>query len=330
MTTLKDVAKHAGVSIAAASYALNNTGSLSDETRRRVRAAAQELNYHPNAFARRLKTSRIGTIGVFITRFSGSFYEDILEGIHTTVLCTDYELIISPESCPERRILTQRQVDGAIVFDSKVETRTLERLASPQFPIVVLDRMIEHDYVLPLLIDNAGGVRAAFRHLYNQGLRRLAFLAGAPDSFDNHERTQAFLDEASQHGLVVHRSQGNFTEQSGFDAAQEMIERGELPEGIFCANDQMAIGFLKALHAAGRSAPADVAVIGFDDILLARYFQPTLTTVGASRFEWGAQAAAQLIAYLHDHQPFHPIRLPTQLIERASSQKDGSHPIGTT
>ena len=119
MTTIKDVARHAGVSITSASYALNGTGTIGTATRKRVLEAAEELNYHPNAFARNLKNKKTHTIGVFITRFGGSFYEEILEGIHDAVLKTDYELLICPESRKIRKILTHRQVDGAIVFDSK-------------------------------------------------------------------------------------------------------------------------------------------------------------------------------------------------------------------
>src|SRR5512143_583613 len=107
MTTIKDVAKHAGVSITSASYAINSTGSISAATRKRVLEAAEALNYHPNAFARNLKNPKTLTIGVFITRFGGSFYEEILEGIHDVLLKTDYELIVCPES-RIRKVLAHR------------------------------------------------------------------------------------------------------------------------------------------------------------------------------------------------------------------------------
>src|SRR5688500_12997449 len=140
MITIKDVARRAQVSVTSASYALNDTGTITAATRKRVLAAAEELNYHPNAFARHLKKRKTHTLGVFITRFGGSFYEEILEGIHEAILKTDYELIVCPETRSLRKILTQRQVDGAIVFDSKVASETLTKLASKRFPIVVLDR----------------------------------------------------------------------------------------------------------------------------------------------------------------------------------------------
>ena len=122
MITIKDVAKHARVSVTSASYALNGTGTISAATRKRVLDAAAELNYHPNAFARHLKNRKTRTLGVFITRFGGSFYEDILEGIHDTVLKTDYELLVCPESRDIRKMLTHRQVDGAIIFDTKIKS----------------------------------------------------------------------------------------------------------------------------------------------------------------------------------------------------------------
>ncbi|MBL8056403.1 MAG: LacI family DNA-binding transcriptional regulator [Anaerolineales bacterium] len=321
MTTLKDVAKHARVSITSASYALNGTGTISAATRQRVLEAAERLNYHPNAFARHLKKRKTLTIGVFINAFGGSFYEEILEGIHAATLKTDYELIVCPVSRAVRKILVQRQVDGAIIFDSTIGNDVVTKLASKRFPIVVLDRALDVDYLFPWLLDNRQGAQAAFQHLHAQGARRLAFVSGALDSFDNAERMQAFLEAAQQHRTAVHTYHGNFTEASGYAIAQTIIAAGELPEAVFCANDQMAIGFIKALQANQLRAPDDVAVVGFDDILISRYMRPSLTTIGTSRFQWGAQAAAHLIDFLEHEAPFPAQRLPTQLIPRESSAR---------
>jgi LacI family transcriptional regulator len=321
MTTIKDVAKLARVSITSASYALNNTGTISATTRKRILDAAAELNYHPNAFARNLKKPKTLTIGVFISRFSGSFYEEILEGIHDAVLKTNYELIVCPETRTIRKILTQRQVDGAIVFDSKVESDTIIKLASRKFPIVVLDRFLEADYLLPLLIDNQQGTKEAFYHLYDQGARRISFVSGALDSFDNMERMKAFLNEADKNNVTIKCYNGNFTEQSGYDIARMIIQTNDLPDAVFCANDQMAIGFIRAMKENKLKAPEDIAIVGFDDIQIAKYMQPTLSTIGASRFLWGSLAATQLIDFLENDIPFQLYRIPTRLIERASSAK---------
>lgn len=326
MTTIKDVAKRAQVSITSASYALNDTGTISADTRKRVLEAAEELNYHPNAFARHLKKRKTRTIGVFITRFGGLFYEEILEGIHEVVLKTDYELIVCPESRPVRKILAHRQVDGAIVFDSKIKSDLLLKLASKRFPIVVLDRYLEADYLFPLLIDNQNGAQEAFYHLYDQGARRIFFVSGALDSLDNTERKQAFLHEAEKNGLSIQCYNGNFTEQSGYEVAKTIIEANDLPEAVFCANDQMAIGFIRAMKENHLKAPEDIAIVGFDDVQIAKYMQPALTTVGASRFLWGSLAATQLIDFLEDETPFQPYRIPTQLMQRASSIKNYTTP----
>lgn len=319
MTTIRDIARHANVSITTASYVLNNTGNISEATRQRVLNAANELNYHPNAHARHLKKVRTRNIGVFISRFGGAFYEDILEGIHSVVLDTDYELLVCPESRSPRRMLLHRQVDGAIVFDSKVSSESLLKLASQRFPIVVLDRQLEKDFLLPILLDNAQGVREAFYHFYEQGLRRMVYVAGSPDSFDNAERAQTFLHEAEQHGLHVMVAQGHFTEISGYEAAQSILDSHPLPEAVFCANDQMAIGLLRAMRERGLRAPEDIAIAGFDDIPLSRYMQPTLSTVGASRFDWGATATRQLLDFLETGAHFTACRIPTHFIARQSS-----------
>lgn len=319
MTTIRDVAKRAGVSVTAASYALNDTGTIGEATRKRVLEAAEELNYHPNAFARNLKQRKTQTIGVFISRFGGAFYEEILEGIHSVILDTDYELLVCPESRSTRRMLLHRQVDGAIVFDSKITNDPLLKLASPHFPIVVLDRALQSECILPILLDNPQGVREAFAHLYRQGLRKMAFVAGAMDSFDNLERMTTFLFEASQHDLTVPVYQGGFTEVSGYNAACAVFASGTVPDAVFCANDQMAIGFLRAMKERGLDAPADIAVVGFDDIPLARFMQPTVSTIGTSRFEWGTTAVRQLIDYLENETPFEPRRIPTRFLPRQSS-----------
>lgn len=321
MTTIRDVAKRAGVSVTAASYALNNTGTIGEATRKRVLEAAEELNYHPNAFARHLKKTKTHTIGVFISRFGGAFYEEILEGIHSVILGTDYELLVCPESRSARRMLIHRQVDGAIVFDSKVSNESVLKLASRRFPIVVLDRLLPSDFTLSLLLDNAQGVREAFAHLYTQGLRKFALVAGATDSLDNAERVTTFLEEATRHQLQVSLYQGNFTEASGYVAAHTILQTPDRPEAVFCANDQMAMGFLRAMQERGLQAPQDIAIVGFDDIPLARYMQPSLSSIGASRFEWGATATQQLIAFLENKTPFRPHRIPTRFLPRQSSTR---------
>jgi LacI family transcriptional regulator len=321
MATIRDVARHAGVSVTTASYALNDTGNISGATRKRVQEAAAELNYHPNAFAQNLKKGKTQTIGVFISRFGGSFYDEILEGIHIAILETDYELLVCPETRSTRRMLLHRQVDGAIVFDSKISNESILKLAAHHFPIVVLDRFLQNDCILPVLLDNPQGVREAFAHLHQQGLRKMAFVAGAVDSFDNAERMAAFLSEAEQHNLVVPIYQGNFSEVSGYEAAKTILQSNDLPEAVFCANDQMAIGFLRAMKEHDLHAPADIAIVGFDDIPLARYMQPSLSTIGASRFDWGANAVRQLIDFVENKTPFYTHRIPTHFLVRESSVK---------
>jgi LacI family transcriptional regulator len=322
MITIRDVAKRAGVSITATSYALNQTGTLSEETRQRILLAAEELNYHPNAFARNLKRQKSLTIGVFISEFAGLFYEDILDGIHKVILQTDYDLLVCPESRGVRKVLAHRQVDGAIVFDNKVKTETIEKLASESFPIVVLNRYIDSQFILPLLIDNASGARQVFQHFFEQGMRHLAFVEGARDAFDNIERERTFQEQAAQYGLQVRCFEGNFTEQSGYQAARVVMQSDDLPEAIFCSNDQMALGFLRAMDEAGLRAPDDMALVGFDDIILSRYSRPSLTSVRASRAQWGATAATQLIDFLVHAKPFEAARLPVELIVRESSLKN--------
>ncbi len=319
MVTIRDIAKRAGVSVTAVSYALNNTGTISEETRQRILKVAEELNYHPNAFARNLKRRRSLIIGVFISGFAGLFYEDILDGIHGVILNTDYELIVCPSTPTACRVLTQRQVDGAIVFDIRIPTKTLLRLASERFPIVAMDRYVTAPFITPVLIDNAYGTRQVFHHFYEQGARRIAFVEGSRDAMDNAERKRTFLEEGKNHGLEIPCFQGDFTERSGYEAAQQIIHSGELPEAVFCANDQMAMGFLRAMREHRLRCPDDILLVGFDDIILARYIQPSLSTVRVARTLWGATAAQQLIHILTEGTPLELGRLPVELVVRESS-----------
>ncbi len=325
MVTIKDVAKHANVSIASASYALNGNGTISEITRKKVLESAKKLNYHPNAFAKNLKKGRSHSIGVFISRFGGSFYEDILEGIHDAVLQTDYELIVCPESETIHKTLSQRQVDGAIVFDSKIKSEIIIDLASKRFPIVVMDRYIDAENVFPILIDNANGSREVFYHFFDQGFRSIAYVSGALDSFDNAERMNAFLHEADKKNVITNIFPGNFTELSGAKAAVEILSGNTLPEAVFCANDQMAIGLIKVMKEHNIQIPRDIAVVGFDDIPISRVMQPSLSTVGASREVWGSSAVNHLIDYLDNETPYLFERIPTKLIPRESSQKNMNH-----
>ena len=322
MITIKDVATYAGVSVTTTSYVLNGKGTISDATRKRVLNAAEDLNYHPNAFARNLKKQKTLTIGVFISRFGGSFYEDILEGIHSAILKTDYELIVCPETHTIHKILTQRQVDGAIIFDSKINSATILKLASNTFPIVCLDRNLIADCLLSLLVDNQQGAMDVADHLFQQGARKIAYLSGAIDSQDNTERMRAFINQAAKHNLKVTCYQGNFTEVSGYAVADDLMKLNELPEAIFCANDQMAIGLINALAKNGKKVPDDILVVGFDDIPISRFMKPTLTTVSTSRNAWGAEAATQLIGFLANGTPFRSSRMPIQLIQRESSSRN--------
>ena len=148
------------------------------------------------------------------------------------------------------------------------------------------------------------------------------FVSGASDSFDNMERKRAFLHEADINDVNVECFSGNFTEKSGYEIAKTIIAARNIPEAVFCANDQMAIGFLRAMKENHLRAPDDITIVGFDDIQVAKYMQPTLSTIGASRLSWGALAAAQLIDFLEDEKPFQAIRIPTRLIQRESSSKN--------
>jgi LacI family transcriptional regulator len=323
MITLKEVAKLAGVGVSTVSHALNGTGTVSDETRQRIIQLAEELNYHPNGVAKRLRSKKTNTIGVFISNFGGAFYEDILQGIHLAVKQKQYELIVCPESETTHKILTHRQVDGAIVFDSTIKDDLLKRLANIDFPIVTLDRVLGVENTYPLLIDNRHGAMEVFRYFYQSGFRKIIYISGVMEAYDNMERMEAFLEEAQRHEIPVKTFIGNFTEMSGYQTAKTIISMNDLPDAVFCANDQMAIGFIKAMEEFHLKAPNDIAVVGFDDISIAKYLN--LSTVGVSRTDWGYLAALQLVNLIEDGTPFSSYKIRAKFIERATSKKENTN-----
>lgn len=324
--TIKDVARAAQVSVATVSRALNGHGNVAEEVRRRVLAAADELRYIPHAAARSLSSRRTQTLGVVLPDLHGEFFSELVRGIDATAREHRLHLLVSSyhghagEQGTMLRTMRGR-VDGLLVMSPYVESAEVltEGLLSA-LPTVLINTQAGED-TPALRVDNYGGAIAMVEHLVAQGRRRIAFIAGPDNNFDAHERLRGYRDALARllPGVREWVLPGAFDEASGHRAGLELLAASERPDAVFAANDMMALGCLFVFAEAGVRVPTDIALSGFDDIPLARYVHPTLSTMRVNIAELGARAARLLVARLAG-QPVEPVPdLRPELIVRAST-----------
>lgn len=322
--TIKDVAKLANVSISTVSYALNNTGNISEGTKKKIFEAAKELGYRPNGNARSLKMKKNNLIAVVLYNFDGNVNADIIRGIRDIAKNNEYEVIIV-ESCNEKstitKVLSQRLVDGAIILSANVDDDVVLSLSGRNFPIVTLDRKLSGDFISSVLIDNVRAVYQAVEYMYEKGYRKLGIISGPKDTYDSIKRLEGFkkaIKEFQIENLSCWNAVGSFTEPSGYDAMCKLIKGGNLAEAYFCSNDDMAIGAIKACKEHGIEVPKKVGIIGFDDIALCEYISPKLTTLRRPSYESGVISANNLINSLKGEKASKCVVLTSDLIVRES------------
>jgi LacI family transcriptional regulator len=337
--TIKDVARVAQVSVATVSRALNGHGNVAEDVRNRVFAAAQELRYTPHAAARSLSSRRTQTLGVVLPDLHGEFFSELMRGIDQVARSKRLHLLVSsyhgnPDEQGAALRAMRGRVDGLLVLSPFAEVPTLlgEHL-DPSLPTVLINSQSGLDGTAVLRVDNHGGAVAMVEHLVACGHRTIAFIAGPVDNFDAHERLRGYRDALARllPGTSEWVLQGDFDEASGHRAGRELIESPKRPDAIFAANDMMALGCLFAFAQAGLRVPGDIALAGFDDIPLARYVHPALTTIRVNIAELGARAARLLIAQIAGEVAGEPSTssndvLATDLIARESSGSSRSNP----
>ncbi len=320
--TIAEVAKRAGVSISTVSRVINGLDRVHPDTRSRVSAVVQTLRYQPSAFARGLAIQRTHTIGFVIPTISDPFYLDIVRGVEEMAAAAGYSLLVISKltRAGDRRVLelfTQKRVDGLVVVGITVPREVLAQLRTQGFPLVLL----QQDEHATFSVDNYGGAALITEHLLELGHRQLAYIAGSDDTPDNAERFRGFQDRlASSHIAFEPRlfARGDFLQGSGSRAVTELLSRKRPFDAIFAANDQMAMDAILALREHGLRVPEDVAVVGFDDIPLARYVAPSLTTVRQPANALGSQATQAVLAALGGAPLPEGVVLPVELIVRES------------
>ena len=331
-TTLKDIAEQLGLSKATVSKALTGSSEVSVETQRRVLAAAQALQYHTNLAAKGLRFQRSRMVGVVLDKIDNEFGSRLAAGIQNELQRCGYQaLVISAnrELSRERAAVTsllEHSVDGIILADTqlRVTDELPSRMLELELPVVCVDRHVTQSHVPFICPDNQFGGYQATEHLIAHGHERIAHIAG-PLSWDaSVERRAGCLQALRDYGRQVDDSlvvEGDWSPASGRSAGLELLKRADRPTAIFTANDGMASGIYDAAHELGLSIPGDLAVVGFDDLQMASYLRPALTTVRAPMKEMGIVAAAVLIDRIQGREPASSrmeMRVRGQLVYRSS------------
>lgn len=329
MATIRDVAREAGVSIATISRVFNGSARVSDDTSRRVREVAERMGYWPNGAARSLITKRTHALGVLLPDLYGDFFSEVIRGIDLAARREGYHLVVSSSHADANELVAALQtmrgrIDGLVAMAPDLESPAAFEESAARFPIVLVNPGFDTEHCASVSTDNVAGARAMVRHLVSEGYREIAFIAGPENNRDAVQRLQGYraalreLGIAPSPGLEV---KGRFTESSGYDAARQLLERVPRPGAVFAANDCMAVGALSALREAGLRVPEDVVVTGFDDIAMASYLTPRLTTVRVEASRLGERAVQLLFAAMHAGvgAPVVHETLPTSLVVRESS-----------
>jgi LacI family transcriptional regulator len=327
LVTIKDVAREAGVSVATVSRVWNEAAFVSTATRQRVAAVAARLGYSPHGAARSLITRTTHALGVLLPDLYGEFFSEIIRGIDHTAQASGYHILVSSSHDSKDEIdaalRTMRgRVDGMIIKSPDLEARRTLQTLQGSFPVVLLNGGAEAKAFDTITIENHEGAREMTRHLIARGHRRIAMVCGPQRNYDAAERLRGYHTALTESGIEHEASlvvRGDFSELSGYGAVSQLLELEPRPTAIFAANDSMAIGALSALREAGMRVPDDVAVAGFDDIPLARYMNPPLSTVHVDISQLGERAAALLLASLRKgNRPHQQLQLSTTLVIRAS------------
>ena len=324
--TIRDVAKQARVSVASVSRALNGHSNMSQATRQRILDAAAALRYVPHASARSLITRRHHAIGALLPDMHGEFFSELIRGIDLAARERGLYLLVSSFHGDARALAAasramQGRVDGMLVMSPHADADFTRDELPQALPIVLLNAPPNNTHHPTLNVDNFGGANAMVRHLIGRGHRHIAMIAGPEHNFDAAERLRGYRQAMlACTGVAPQVLPGDFTEEGGYSAGVRLLAQKARPQAVFAANDVMAVGCLYALHEAGLRVPHDIAIAGFDDVPIARFVAPPLTTVRARIAELGRRAVENLALQLDtpDAEPNRTQTLACEIIVRES------------
>jgi len=330
VATVKDVARRAGVSTSTVSHVLNETRWVSEDLRRRVRDAADELGFEPNAVARSLKIKRSFTIGLVISDIGNPFFTALVRGIEDVAQGEGYTVILgnSDEDVDKEaaylRVLSAKRVDGLILAPAGEAHEYLRRLVMADFPLVFLDRVVPDLPIPAVLLENREAAREAVDHLIGLGHRRIGMVSGRPQITSTTDRLAGYRLALADAGIPIDESLvvsgGSRTDEARL-ATAALLDLADRPSALFVANNLMTIGAVAAIQERGLAVPDDVAIASFDDFAWADVFRPTLTCIAQPTYELGRAAADLLLRRIGAPatEPPEHVVLPGRLVIRESS-----------
>ncbi|MGZ2279889.1 substrate-binding domain-containing protein [Vibrio alginolyticus] len=311
MATMKDIAKLAGVSTSTVSHVINKTRFVSEEISERVNNAAKELNYYaPSALARSLKVNRTKTIGMLVTTSTNPFFGEVVKGVERSCYQKGYSLILCNTEGDNERMrqsintLLQKRVDGLILMCSSLEGERIDVFERyPDIPVVVMDwgpMLFTSDKIQ----DNSlrGGYLAA-KYLIDCGHTEIGCITGPLIKHQAQMRYEGYKRAMNEAGLEFNANwiiESDFECEGGYQAFKRMAQRGALPSSIFVSNDMMAMGVINAANELGIKVPDDLSIIGYDDIHIAKFMSPSLTTIHQPKYRLGQAAVETLVRGLDD------------------------------
>jgi len=328
---IRTVAKRARVSIATVSRVMNGITTVDSKLVARVVRAAKDLNYTPNTQARALVSGKSGMIGLIVSEITNPFFPELIQQFEDETVKRGYEMLIgSTNYSPSRmtqcmRRMVERKVEGVAVMTFGMDEDLLQELSSRGIPVVSVGYTHDLQFATAIEVNHAQGIHEAIQHLAVMGHRAISYIGGSLELLVGRQRQQAYIDAMAQIGVKVSPHQifqGDHTMDGGLAAAERIFAAGPIPTAVLCYNDLTAIGLLHSISRHGLRVPEDISVIGFDDIHMAQFTIPPLTTVRMSCSDLAMVALDALpLANAHTapQKPMPSHIVPTRLIVRQST-----------
>ncbi|MFS0637372.1 LacI family DNA-binding transcriptional regulator [Mesobacillus foraminis] len=333
MTTIRDVAREAGVSVATVSRIINNKGEASPETIARVKRVIKELNYKPNSLAKSLSKRNSDLIALLVPTLSNPFFPELVKAIESAANEQGYNIYLCNSDDKRSKVkyyldsMVDHYVSGAIINSLHVDEKDLEMLEERGIKTITIDRAnFEHPYSA-VTVDHQLGAEQAVTHLIeDEGCRKIVFISGPRGEKSAEDRLRGFELSVKKSGLLVETSvvHGDFGTESGYNCLKSLLEKGKVFDSIFSSNDAMAIGAMKACYEYGIKIPEQVKVIGYDNISFASFMAPSLSTIDQRKGEIGKLAIQELIRLIQNgEEKPKQYRLEPQIVIRQSTKTTG-------
>jgi LacI family purine nucleotide synthesis repressor len=328
--TIKDIAKIAGVSHTTVARALNDSELVHTETREKIKKIALELNYAPNYNAKSLVLDKSYIIGLFFSTLrkgtSSDFFHQAIIGVND-IIKEKYNVVVKGiDDYQNYAGINKRNFDGILVMSQREEDNPfILHVVSKNIPLVVMNRDIKDERIATILADDRKGAYEAAKNLIENGHKKIAVIEGREGFKSSVERKEGYLQAMMESGLSIiddYIVSGDYDLESGYSGMNRLLHLVEVPTAVFCFNDTMAIGAIKAVYEQGLSVPDDISVIGFDDSIFSPYITPSLTTVKRSIEKMSMEGAKHLIDYIENQNRLpEKVYIETQLVVRNSVKR---------